>query len=515
MRFSRLQLTNIRSFSSADMALSPKVTLVVGENNSGKSTLLQAILLVQQPQMSSESIRYGTREGKVRVEMANVEAAEFHPSLRDPILTTTNKGSSVAMEATIQKEPPTMAFLLLLPNASTSPWGHFPNEQPNNVLVPYFSNRRTGTMAENVGASYAYGVNTGHQFLYAKIDACVSSRELREPFTAACREVLGFEVTTWNSPNGKMAGLEVSARQRQHIPLTQMGAGVAHVVGLIVELLMTSGKTYLIEELENDLHPGALRALLQLVERSIANGNQFVFSTHSNVVVRHLGTLADARIYQIERVKNSMPPESRLSTVPNEPTTRRALLNSLGYDLMDYDLFSSWLILEESSAEAIVREFLIPWFAPKLVGRVRTIAANGADDVEPRFVDLHRLMTFVHLEPIYQQRAWVWCDGDNAGHAAVKRLSESFKSWPEDHFVALDFADFESYYPKTFAAEAIEALSISDVQKKRAAKAALCDRVKAWLRADDERGNAALQESAALLIKRLITIESIVSISTV
>jgi predicted ATPase len=511
MRFSRLQLTNIRSFQSADMVLSPKVTLVVGENNSGKSTLLQAILLVQQPQMNSESVRYGAREGKVRVEMANFEAQDFHPSLHNPVLSTTNKDSTVAMEAIIQREPPAIGFLLLLPNASTNPWSHFPNAQPSNVLVPYFSNRRSSSIGENVGETYAYGVNTGHQFLYAKVDACVSSRELREPFAAACLEVLGFEVTTWNSPNGKTAGLEVSARRRQHIPLTQMGAGVAHVVGLIVELLMTSGKTYLIEELENDLHPGALRSLLQLVERSVENGNQFLVSTHSNVVVRRLGGLPDARIYQVERAINAMPPESRLSAVPNEPAARRVLLNSLGYDLMDYDLFSSWLILEESSAEAIVREFLIPWFAPKLVGRIRTIAANGADDVEPRFVDLHRLMTFVHLEPIYQQRAWVWCDGDKAGHAAVKKLRESFHSWPEGHFTALDLEDFESYYPNTFAAGAAEALAITDVQGKRAVKAALCDQVKVWLRADIERGKSALTESAAPLIKLLKSIESIVS----
>jgi ABC-type transport system involved in cytochrome c biogenesis ATPase subunit len=513
MRFSRLTLTNIRSFQSVDIALSPKVTLVVGENNSGKSTLLQCILSVQQSIVGAESIRYGAPTGKIRVHMTAFEAPEFHSSVRGVVSATANADSSVAMEATIQRDPGTTTFTLLLPNDTTSRWENFTNEQPHNVLVPYFSNRRTTSMGENVGASYAYGVNTGHQYLYAKIDACVSSRELREPFSAACQEVLGFEVTTWSSPNGKMAGLEVSARRRQHIPLTQMGAGVSHVVGLIVELLMTSNKTYLVEELENDLHPGALRTLLQLIERSVANGNQFVISTHSNVVVRHIGGLSDTLIYEVERIRGSMPPESRLRLVANEPPARRKLLNSLGYDLMDYDLFTAWLILEESSSEAIIREFLIPWFAPKLVGRIRTIAGNGADDVEPRFIDLHRLMTFVHLEPIYHQRAWAWCDGDEAGRAAVNKLRDSFKSWPEHHFVALDSGDFETYYPSAFAAETTQALAIVDVQQKRTAKAALCNRVKAWLRADVPRGSAALTESAAFLIAKLKLIESVVSSS--
>jgi len=510
MRFSRLQLTNIRSFQSADLELSPKVTLVVGENNSGKSTLLQSLLSVQQPMIGPESIRYGFPTGKIRVEMAKFEELQFHASLRDAVRNTTNADSIVAMETEFQRQPPVSQALLLLPNRSTNQWAHFPNEQPSNVLVPYLSSRRVGSMMENVGAQFAYAVNTGHLHIYAKIDACVSSRELREPFVAACREVLGFEVTTWNSANGKMAGLEVNARRREHIPLTQMGSGVAHVVGLIVELLMADGKTYLVEELENDLHPAALRILLQLVERSVANGSQFVISTHSNHVVRYLGSVPETRIYQIERIKDSMPPESRLSAVANEPIARRELLNSLGYELMDYDLFGAWLILEESSAEVIVREYLIPWFTPNLNGRIRTIAANGADDVEPRFVDLHRLMTFVHLEPIYKNRAWVWCDGDDAGRASIAKLQESFKIWSKEHFIALESDDFENYYPRAFAADAAQALDITDVQKKRAAKAELCNRVKAWLDADVERGKAALAESAASIIGRLKEIAAIV-----
>jgi predicted ATP-dependent endonuclease of OLD family len=511
MKFSRLQLTNIRSFQSADLVLSPKVTLIVGENNSGKSTLLQSILFVQQSLISSESVRYGHLRGNINVEMTAFDPTEFHPNLRDAIRNTTNSQSVVAMQASIQRDPSGNALVLRLPNSTTHPWSHFPNEQPQNVLVPYLSTRRVGSMMENVGAQFAYGVNTGHSHLYAKIDACVSSRELREPFVAACKEVLGFEVTTWNSPNGKTAGLEVNARQRQHIPLTQMGAGVAHVVGLVVELLMAENKTYLIEEIENDLHPAALRILLKLVERSITNGSQFIVSTHSNHVVRYLGSIPDTRIYQVERIRDSMPPESRLSAVPNEPAARRELLNSLGYELMDYDLFSAWLILEESSAELIVREYLIPWFAPKLNGRIRTIGANGADDVEPRFADLQRLMTFVHLEPVYKNRAWVWCDGDAAGRAAIEKLRESFTTWPAEHFLTLNAEAFENYYPQVFAVDVSQVLRMADRKERRKAKAVLCERVKLWLDANKERAKAALAESADSVIARLKAIEAIVS----
>jgi ABC-type transport system involved in cytochrome c biogenesis ATPase subunit len=510
MKFSRLQLTNIRSFQSADLVLSPKTTLIVGENNSGKSTLLQSLLAVQQPMIGPDSVRYGSPTGIIRVEMTDFQSSQFHSPVRNSIDGVHPAVDYLTVESRFDRTSGGALSVCQIQSTEVA-WHNFPNEQPGNPLVPYLSTRRTNAFGENVGATYAYGVNTGHQFLYAKIDACASSRELREPFVAACKEVLGFEVTSWSSPNGKTAGLEVNARQRQHIPLTQMGAGVAHVVGLIVELLMADGKTYLIEELENDLHPAALRVLLQLVERSIANGSQFIVSTHSNHVVRYLGSIPETRIYHVARIKDSMPPESRLSAVSNEPAARRELLNSLGYELADYDLFSAWLVLEESSAEVIVREYLIPMFAPKLNGRIRIIGANGAGDVELRFADLHRLMTFVHLEPIYKRRAWVWCDGDVSGRAAIQKLRETFTAWPADHFLALEAEAFEDNYPKVFAEEVSRVLAIADRKERRAAKAALCERVKVWLDTDKVRAKEALAESAQPVIARLKVIEDTVS----
>jgi hypothetical protein len=177
---------------------------------------------------------------------------------------------------------------------------------------------------------------------------------------------------------------------------------------------------------------------------------------------------------------------------------------------LDYDLYSAWLILEESSAEAFVREFLVPWFSPKLIGRLRSVAANGADDVEPRFVDLHRLMTFIHLEPIYRDQAWVWCDGDAAGREAVAKLRSAFSGWPADHFDVLESDDFERFYPAEFAREVAAALAIGDRQAQRTAKRELLMRVVNWLREDENRGRAALETSAAHVIKRLRAIEAAV-----
>jgi hypothetical protein len=59
------------------------------------------------------------------------------------------------------------------------------------------------------------------------------------------------------------------------------------------------------------------------------------------------------------------------STVREVPATREArigVLRRLGYELSDFDLWDGWLILEESSAEVIIR-YLIPPVATNLATR--------------------------------------------------------------------------------------------------------------------------------------------------
>ncbi len=56
-------------------------------------------------------------------------------------------------------------------------------------------------------------------------------------------------------------------------------------------------------------------------------------------------------------------------------------------------------LLEESSAEKIVREYLIPWFVPKLGGKLRTFSARSVSEVEAKFEDFNKLFVFLHLSP--------------------------------------------------------------------------------------------------------------------
>jgi len=176
----------------------------------------------------------------------------------------------------------------------------------------------------------------------------------------ACEKILGFRVTTSHTTNGKQAVYIV--QNTRSIPLLKMGEGVINILGLVVHLVSADKKLFLIEEPENDIHPKALKALLDLIAER-ASENQFILTTHSNIVLKRLGACPDAKVFKVECVLSERMPTSTLREVRGEDD-RRAVLTELGYELHDVDLWDAWLFLEESSAEKIVRQYLVPWFVP-------------------------------------------------------------------------------------------------------------------------------------------------------
>jgi len=145
-----------------------------------------------------------------------------------------------------------------------------------------------------------------------------------------------------------------------------MGEGVANALGLIVDLCIAKNKVFLIEEPENDIHPTALKGLLDLVAVKAAT-NQFIITTHSNIVVKHLGSQPESKLFDVDMILDADGlPTASVTEVGETVEDRRTVLESLGYELHHVDLWDYWLFLEESSAEKIIRTYLIPWFAPSL-----------------------------------------------------------------------------------------------------------------------------------------------------
>jgi ABC-type transport system involved in cytochrome c biogenesis ATPase subunit len=500
MRIHYLRLRNFRSFVDSGHLALGTMNVLVGANNAGKSSVLRGLYLLQEGAgQTPADIRVDANQATIDIMFAGNTAPYLHANLnlqeglvRISMSTHDHRnGSSTFVTANINGEAERTTSLI-------------PGVDPHHFVVPYLSKRKTAAFSEDVRHSSAMQVSHQMVNLAAKLSR-ISNRSFPggDDYAKACEAILGFVVTAIPSDNGQRPGVYLP--NRDVIPIEQMGEGVPNIVALLVDLTLSRGKLFLVEEPENDLHPEALKALLDLMVES-SQHNQFVVSTHSNIVLRHLGAIDGSKVFHVSADKGQLPTIARVEEVENTPQARLSVLRELGYSFTDFDLWSGWLIVEESSAERIIRDYLIPWFAPKL-SRVRTLAANGTSNVEATFADFDRLMRFAHLEPIYSKAAWVRVDADASGREVVEKLQNTYKTWDADHFGCFSKEQFEHYYPAHFAEKVDQVLAIRDRQQKRVAKRELLEEVRLWLDEDEVRGRTALAASAKDVIYELQRIE--------
>ncbi|MEQ8684220.1 MAG: AAA family ATPase [Imperialibacter sp.] len=533
MWIEEVYLRNVRSFEKANLKLSKGINVIIGHNNSGKSTIIRSIDRFQGG--------HHTTEGFVRNgESMAVVAASFEG---DGVKYFSYKNQSGKLKRIVMEQNNTSILLanrekqylgLLesnldvteeidkirsIPIDENGDTTHdsiklihpFSSEEPNNVF--YAAYGRKGYIDSNISEESTRQIRQDLGNLTSRLHKLNNpAHPSHSDFNSACDRILGFTLGT--IAQGKNSGsnltIGIYTDNIDTININNMGQGVGQVLGLLSILYTQKAKIILLEEIETDLHPQALKQLLDIVAEK-SNENQFIISTHSNIVLKHLGSLSDTKIFQtsweMKKGDGISLPYSTVKEIPNDPQNRLQVLAELGYDLIDFELWQGYLLFEESTAERIVRDYLIPVFFPYLVHKVRTIAAQGVNDLEPRFKDFLRLFVFIHLSGAYMHKAWVIVDGDDAGKTVRDSLEKNFPDWDESHFISLSHDDFELYYPKRFAQKGEKVLSMPHGQKKQDAKAALLREVIDWTRAKPAEAKKEFETSAKEVIEILKSID--------
>lgn len=484
MWISELRINNIKSITDSSwIGLSPKINVLVGKNNSGKSVFIKSIYQLQnQNSLENSDIRIGENDACIEFRFKNYDHKlvkiqcpyeyDLDGYLKnfqyDVVRIEFKRGIvNVSKEPKIFRKDNGSCLSML-----------FPDKEPDNYIYPLLSKRNA--VNYNVLTSQEIGskIHDTPDNIISKVDNLTNpSVSAHNEYRKKCEDILGFPIFSYQIREGKNAGY-FKKDAASSIPIKLMGEGTLSIIEFLVYLCVAENKLFLIEEPENNIHPGALKKLLNLIMEKSTN-NQFIITTHSNIVMKYLGSEQDTKIFYFALSNHHNIPITSIKEVTVDTQARMVILQELGYDLFDYDINSAWLILEESSAERIIRDLIIPWFFPHLSHKLRTIAAGGIGEVEPKFNEFNRLFLFLHLEPMYKNRAWVFVDGDCAGKETIEKLQTTYNKsgWNKENFKAFSEKNFEEYYPSDFDRDKKEIREETDKKKKKKLKESLIEQV--------------------------------------
>src|ERR1700722_3812945 len=136
MHVSKLRLSNIRCFERAEFLFGREISLLVGENNAGKTTAVYALMALQRPRLGPESVRYGASEGFVQLDIAEADSEVFPVTIRGNLVQAT--GDTITYQASWRVDPQgASAPTLTLSSRQSISFSQFPDGRPDNYLVMY------------------------------------------------------------------------------------------------------------------------------------------------------------------------------------------------------------------------------------------------------------------------------------------------------------------------------------------------------------------------------------------
>ncbi len=336
-----LRLERYRGFESYELSDFKRINLLVGPNNSGKTSILEAIdFLVAQGDpgvLVRTAIRRGevnyARYGKNRVELSNIShffhghklwyGATFRLSggRYGPIVAQVQPTDADRMDSLFHEEASLAALfnVKIEGNASEKPFVIPVTEagevEDRAILAMHRSRRRLSPKSPPVQFIAPESVGLGEtRAMWDTVQAEGREHEVVTALRVLVSDLksIHFLTADWSRFSSSSAGILLGiGAGNSRIPLGSCGDGLRRLLALSLSLLNVKDGFMLVDEIDAGLHWTVMKDMWRLVLDTAQRSNIQVFATtHSADCIRGLARLAgsdsvlseDVAIYKIERL---------------------------------------------------------------------------------------------------------------------------------------------------------------------------------------------------------------------
>jgi len=222
---SSIEICNIKSFEDSGVInLDKRMNILIGPNNAGKSVIIKALYMLQDIQaLSVEDIRRGESEGKIGIGLEDIDVVQYQQIYH----ATEGFLSKVHITISSSSNNPTKNMLVINQDGASVGTGTLSKSEPNNYIYPFLAKRKVMIYDTSVTLGSQIAVPENLQYLTAKISRIADQHyELNKAYEAACKDIIGFSLSTVAIPNGQIVGLPID--KFSSILITAMGEGIPY-----------------------------------------------------------------------------------------------------------------------------------------------------------------------------------------------------------------------------------------------------------------------------------------------
>jgi energy-coupling factor transporter ATP-binding protein EcfA2 len=329
-----ISITNFRGIREGKLSDLTQVNILVGRNNTGKSTVLEALTLMGQIAAHKAGMRSFTEDALGRQMPEHLYDRRVARGSRNPKeLHFGFKESNKIEIAMLFLDGTTLQLKTCLASMLTSHLaGSLDLAASDHKALMWLSR------AVLVDAFLAREFDKVEQHLWPEILADRSDRELNE--AVADTYDTQIEDLSFVPFNGSYK-LVFKTRLRA-IPVDSVGDGMRHALAVLSVAVVAKDSALMVEELETHQHPESLqKLLLALFKMAKRNSIQLFMSTHSLELIAYALEAAEKEALDLKLFHLSLSPDGLLNA-RGIPAPDAKLLMDLGHDLrMQYKFVRS------------------------------------------------------------------------------------------------------------------------------------------------------------------------------